>query len=368
MDEKKYIFNPNYALHPGLHVIEMLETFGMKQSELSIRLGITPKHLTNLVGGKVSLTTEIAHDLQAVFSQPAEYWLALQANYDLNKLRLEQQQQYHSHQATYDHWLNQFDYDALVKQGIINDIKATGQSEKIRQLLNFFGCSDIESWYRMYDSDLPAACRISGMTASRNGNTLAWLRFGQLEANKIIPELPDYDRSLFRSTVRTIRSLTIQTGDVRSRIREACNLAGVCLIFSQEIPGTGLCGAAFWVGRRSTPCIQMSLRYKKSDQFWFTFFHEAAHIINEHKKTVFIDGCDSSNVEEESDANRIASDILIPSSEYQRFLAEKDFSVHAINEFAAAIKIHSGIVVGRLQHDKKIPWSWHNNLKESIKW
>ena len=55
---------------------------------------------------------------------------------------------------------------------------------------------------------------------------------------------------------------------------------------------------------------------------------------------------------------------MIPEDAYNKFTAEKCFHAVDIKTFANSIRVHLGIVVGWLQHDKLIDYRWHNNLKE----
>jgi hypothetical protein len=114
--------------------------------------------------------------------------------------------------------------------------------------------------------------------------------------------------------------------------------------------------------------IQICLRYKTSDQLWFTFFHEAAHILKHGKKLVFLemDGLDG---EAEEEANLFASEILIPRPSYLGFVSHTSrFSRQSILDFANTAGIHPGIVVGRLQHDHHLDFSHLNDLKMRIEW
>ena len=61
-------------------------------------------------------------------------------------------------------------------------------------------------------------------------------------------------------------------------MKELCRNAGVALIFEPPISKTCLFGSARWFDTNRA-IIQMSLRMKSNDHFWWTFFHEAAHII-----------------------------------------------------------------------------------------
>jgi len=70
-------------------------------------------------------------------------------------------------------------------------------------------------------------------------------------------------------------------------------------------------GSTRWVKGR--PLIQLSNRFNRSDTFWFTFFHEAGHILKHNKKDVFVEGIDysSDGKEKEAEANAFAEGWMI---------------------------------------------------------
>lgn len=364
---KVYEFRPDYAIHPGEYIAELLEVNGMKQTELALRLGITPKHLSNIINGKVQITPEMAKSLQNVFNYPAGYWLSLQAAYDIANHEKALIEKYHQREKEYSDWLAQFDYKSLIELDYIPDV-GNNTIDMVNNLLSFFACSDIDSWNNIYCSPLPAACRITGASRAKKGNSTAWIRRGYILGQQQIRDMPDYNRANFKAILSEIRKLTIQTeDDFANKMMLLCREAGVCLLFVKEIPRSGISGAAFWING-SIPCIQICLRYKKNDHFWFTFFHEAAHILKEHKKTVYFD-CDTTEKDDtELEANQIACDILIPKKKYTEFINSGRFYEGDIKQFATSIEIHPGIIVGRLQHEGKIKWEWHNKLKESFRW
>ena len=114
----------------------------------------------------------------------------------------------------------------------------------------------------------------------------------------------------------------------------------------------------------------LSLRYKTDDHLWFTFFHEAAHILLHGKREVFLEddnmGSDEIQFKEE-EANRFASNFLIPPDHYMQFHPRGvHFSADEIVEFAQQLGVAPGIVVGRLQHDNVIPHQYLNKLKRRL--
>ena len=108
------------------------------------------------------------------------------------------------------------------------------------------------------------------------------------------------------------------------------------------------------------------MKYKTLDQFWFTFFHEAAHVLLHGKKQVFIEFGVSDATTEEKEANAFARDILIP-PEYQRRLPYLK-SRTQITAFADSIDMTPGVVLGRLQYDGLLFAFAFNDLKAKVDW
>lgn len=154
-------------------------------------------------------------------------------------------------------------------------------------------------------------------------------------------------------------------------MRQLLHDAGVLLVLVPAIPRAHVSGVARWLSP-TRPLIQLSLYGKTNDKFWFTFFHEAAHILlhantKEDKKSVFLDDPNTGHADnpQEHEANQWAGDWLIPREQIS-ILSELR-SKAAVADFARQIGVHPGIVVGRLQHDGLIDPSWMNDLKISFR-
>ena len=73
--------------------------------------------------------------------------------------------------------------------------------------------------------------------------------------------------------------------------------------------------------------------------------------------------------EKEDEANRFATNILINHIPWQRFITQGSYRTKAgIKEFAKEVGIAPGIVVGRLQHEKLLPYTHCNDLKRYLAW
>jgi hypothetical protein len=212
------------------------------------------------------------------------------------------------------------------------------------------------------------AFRHSPSYSSEPGAVAAWLRRGEIEAEK--QSCAAFDKESFKSVLMQARSLSREMPrDVASVLKDLCNSVGVALAFVPEIPGTRLWGAARWV---SSECalIQLSLRYKTDDHFWFTFFHEAAHVALHSKREFFLDEDEFSQEtsEKEAEANEFARNWLIPVFQYRQFCRRGAFNCTAAERFAHEIGVSPGVVVGRLQFDGYVDRKFCNPLKKDVSW
>lgn len=102
-------------------------------------------------------------------------------------------------------------------------------------------------------------------------------------------------------------------------------------------------------------CI--TLRQKFADIFWFTLFHEIAHILNGDTKYAFID-FDSVSRTMEAKADRMAGELLINSKEYEAFVNAEGYKrSDELERFAASQNVKDYIVRGRLLKHQIIAWS-----------
>jgi Zn-dependent peptidase ImmA (M78 family) len=86
------------------------------------------------------------------------------------------------------------------------------------------------------------------------------------------------------------------------------------------------------------------------------------------RRDIFVDFANQTSDKEEAEANRFATDYLIPTLAYERFTTRRNYSESAVLQFAREIGVAPGIVVGRLQHDEKIAFNQLNHLRRKVGW
>jgi len=348
MSETVFKYEPDYVISPGEILEETLLSRGMQKADLAGRCGLSTKQMSLIISGKAPVTPDTAINFERALGVSANIWNNLETKFRLHQAR----RQDHEELSKHEDWLRRFPIDDLGLLGIIKMGDNTGK--RVGQLLDFFGVGSVTAWQERYER-LQVVFRRSPAFRSSLEAVVTWLRIGELKAAGI--DCVPYDKCKFDSALNEIRQLSGEDPNVfEPRMKELCASSGVALVFVGELSGTHLSGATRWV-QSDKAMIELSLRYKTDDHLWFTFFHEAGHIKLHGKKGVFIDEVEQSAFsEEEQQADQFAANQLIPRKAYAAFRKLEAYNQSNVSEFAAAIGIAPGIVVGRLQHDGAIPW------------
>ena len=343
---------------PGDTIIETIEFLKMSQAELAERMGRTPAKINDLISGKAPITVNTAIQLEKVLGIDMQFWLNREMQYREKLARIEQEE----FLETCLDWLNEQPVKELQKSGFLKAGKIG--TEMVNDCLQFYGVASPQQWQSVYvDSYASADFRKSNAHMSSLGGMAAWLRIGELKLQKL--QLPEFDKDAFKKALIEAKELVEhQPEDFAERLREICSSAGLALIYSDSMPKAPISGATRWVGGR--PLIQLTDRYKTNDHFWFTFYHEAGHILLHGKKDVFIEeyvGAENDN-SKEKEANEFARDFLLPDSFLEQVTGTVDERL--IKKIARNYATHPAIVVGRLQNLGIIPHSFGTGFKIKI--
>ena len=351
-------YQPDYAIHPGEILEETLEARGIKKTALAERCGIALKTVSQIINGKASISPAIAIRLERAIGISASLWSNLNTDYELFVAReadytcLYKQKQ----------WVKKFPLQQLSNLGIVPRKK--NLTENLSNLLSFFGVSSISAWNDFYLTP-NVAYRRSAAYKSQPESIATWLRIGELMSESV--ECAPFNRKKFKAALFEIKKVTNEPVEIfQKNMVESCGKSGVSLVFVPELPKTHVSGATKWLNSNRAMII-LSLRHKMDDHFWFSFFHEAGHILLHGKTEVFIEENNKSEKsEKEVEADVFASNFLISKSNYNKLTSLNRFSRQSILAFAQELNLAPGIVVGRLQHDGLMPYSWLNKLKRKF--
>ncbi|WP_320361316.1 helix-turn-helix domain-containing protein [Syntrophotalea acetylenica] len=353
--KRQHYFEPDYAVPPGETLYEVMESFDMTQKELAKRLGLTEQTLIRIFKGEQPISYETANRLELVTKVPARFWNNLEAEYREQLAKIEERGRLESNIE----WLKIIPTKELVERGWLENHK--DKVDLLRETLGFYGVSSVDAWKNIWEAPTVAARR-STCFESRPGDASAWIRLGELQVQKV--ECQAFDRARFKEALEKIRTLTRERAEVfEPELKRLCAEAGVAISLVPEMKKVPWNGATKWLSSKKV-MILLSLRGKGEDKFWFSFFHEAGHVLHDHKRDVLInDG--SHDDPREKRADDFASEFLIPSKYDQaiKVIRSKAEVVHWADELGIA----PGIVAGRFQY---LTGKWHffKDLIRKLEW
>jgi len=358
-------FMPDWVSPPGDTIEDLLEEREWTKAEFAERIGFTPKYVNELVKGRAAISADAAGRLSLVLGSTTAFWLEREAHY---RAALEHKETVAAAQKSVA-WLKELPLQWLRKHARIG---ARRSGERVLEALQFFGVASVEAWRSCYETPL-AAFRASPKVEKKLGAVAAWLRLAELRATAL--ECEAFDKSRFKLALSGLRELTNEPAPevFIPKLVETCAAAGVAVVFVPAPPGCPASGATRWLSATKAMLV-LSLRHKSNDHLWFTFFHEAAHIILHGKKLLFVEaqrpdveGLNGLEEKHEAEADRFASDLLIPPAA-ARALANRSLAKAEVRRFAAEFHVAPGIVVGRLQKEGRVLWSQMNDLKVYYEW
>lgn len=358
--KKLYEFIPDYAIAPGKSLDQALKDRGISQADFAKRTDRPLKTICDIINGYTQITSETAIQFEHVLGIPARFWLNLETNYRETLARIDERKVLEEQLVT----LRKYPVNALIKLAWIPKVKdAVGQ---LQALMDYFGVATLKKVEDVFGK-VNVAYKQSKAYPVDMFAIYSWLRKGEIDAQSI--NCKPYDAQVFKANLVKIKSLIgKEPSEITSKLTQYCAEAGVAVVFAPEIKGCRACGVSRWL--KDKALIMLSLRHKTDDHLWFTFFHEAGHILRNKKKEIYVD-IDSTDEEDvnETEANRFASNFLINPTDYVKFVNAKDFSVANIKKFALEQQVSPGIVVGRLQHDEHLPFQTPlNSLKIRYTW
>jgi addiction module HigA family antidote len=344
---------------PGDVIVETLEHLKMNQAELAKRTGKTPSKINDLISGKEPITVNTALQLEKVLGIEAQFWLNREALYREKLSRIEQEEFLEACRG----WVEQQPIKELKKGGYI-------QSDRIGpdmalEFLRFYGVDTPVQWQTLYVEEYTnTSFRKSAAHSSALGSMAAWMRVGELALRRMT--LPPYDKEQFKAALKEILQLVrTHPEDFAEQLQGRCALAGVAIVYTPNFPKAPISGATRWVSGH--PLIQLTDRYKTNDQFWFTFFHEAGHVLLHGKKEVFIEGFEGAESDKvkEGEANEFAANMLL-TPKFMDDLQGEPITEKVVREIARKYETHPAIVVGRLFKLGKVLPSFGADMKLKV--
>ena len=352
---------------PGDTLLETLEEKGISQTELANRMKRPLKTINEIIKGKTAIMPETAFQLGRVLGISAGFWLERERRYQLELASIREGENLLKDQE----WAKLFPVSTMMKYGWIT-VKSNSLPGKTEALLRFFAVSGVDSFYSFYAEYYAYAPHYRTSKAGNRSEyaLAAWLRQGEITASGM--DTPEFDKTVFQEGLKDAREImAAQTGNFFPELQQICSRAGVKLVHTPCLPNTSVHGSTRWINDH--PVIQLSNHYQRNDIFWFTFFHEAGHVLKHGKKDFFVEGYEHAKEDplKEKEADEFSIKHTFPLKEEERLKKEinrVEDKVEYIRSFAREIQTHPALIFGRLAREKVLHDSdgWKHGIYRKI--
>ncbi|GAP97804.1 HigA family addiction module antitoxin [Leptolyngbya sp. NIES-2104] len=341
---------PAKVFAPGRVISEELEARDWTQKDLAEIMSRPPQTINEIIKGTKQITPETALELSAAFGTSAEFWINLEANY---QLFLARQTQVEKPIARKSKIYNRAPVSEMTKLGWLQETKLIDELEQ--QVCTFYGISNIDE-----TPQVAMGMRRSEQRQPKISAQTAWAKRVENLARQ--QRVAVYDRQNLIQAIPELAKMSLQLANV-ARVPEFLMDHGVRFVIVPHLSKTYLDGAALHLDNQiAQPVIALTLRHNRNDNFWFVLMHELAHIVLGHEGLI-LDNLDEEDVDEnEVAANEMGRNWLLDPIAYNQFLeqAQPSFSESKIISFATHQMRHPGIVVGRLRWEGRLSYSQLN--------
>lgn len=351
MGNKEIMYKDLIAFHPGSYVEEIIEDLNITQKEFADRLGTSAKTVSKLVNGEESISKETANKLSKLTGISIETWMNLQTAYDVKVIEMNELKNIDEVEAC-----SLIDFSYFKKFGFVEkrSFKIEEKIQELRKLLN------ISSLSYLFDFNSAVSYRNTLEFSEKsivNSNVML-----ELASNKARNRTENkFSQSKLEYILPTIREMTTQDPDeFYPMLKKLLLGCGIVLVGMPSLTNANLNGATKKF-KNGSVLVLITDRNKRSDIFWFSLFHELAHVIFGDFYSDLEDERDYTK--KEAKADEFAQNFLIPHEKFQAFITVHDLSDESIVRFSEEIRIHPSIIVGRLQKEGLLKHNEKNHFR-----
>lgn len=343
-------FIPRWASSPGDTISDLISSKNVESEDVAKACGLDSEEFDRLIRGALPIDGTLAQSLSTCLGGSVSFWLRREERFREMLATVEA-----------DQWVQSLPLKSMKKLQWM-DVPRDWR-DQIAACLDFFGMDNLDGWRATYSAQLQ---NVRFRTSARFPNQLpavsAWLRAGEISHKGF--DGGTFEPSSFWEALPKIRELT-RIPDPEDFLPQLNAIALECGVSCVIVPAPDGCAAsgASRVLPDGSALIQLSGRYLVDDHFWFTFFHEAGHLLLHGDKAIHVDGdpAEFETNESESEANTFSADILWPIED--RPAGKSKPSKRTILRMASETGTSPGIIVGQLQSSGILDHSECNYLK-----
>lgn len=326
----------------GEYLKDYLEFNNISQTEFAMRMGITQKHMNEILNGKKNVTAEMAANIERLTGINSGFILKVENSKKIMDRVIEKYKNEENLKKTIN---EEYHINELKKNKWVNFKDETNIFQVCIDLLDFLKIKDFDV---VESLEKQVLFKKSGTDFKKLALWIA--RCDELASKQNVKQ---YDKYNFVFLIGDLKEEANKENIDKEKIEKLFNDYGIFFVSEKAMPGTKVRGCFKVKGKN--PAIYITENYAGKDSFYYELFHELGHCktsYNEAKNKVIVEGTN----EQEEKADKFALNTMIDEKTWNKI--EKE-NINEINIFKISneYNIPVSFIVGRLARIGKIKYS-----------
>ena len=319
---------------------DYLDFNNITNKDFANRIGISQKHLIDILSGDCELSSSIIDSISIVTNIPSDYIHRLELNYKFEKTISDYLEKKHITETEY---LKKFSYKYLIDNLWIDFVDINDKVEIIKDILRYLRVKSPEKVYEIDEKIF--------FKSDNNKPELLLLWLEKCYRETLNQDVKNYNKDNIDVLVNYIRDMAMNNEFKEEELIKKFNENGIALVIQEDIPGSKIRGA-FKV-HKDVPAIYITYKHKRIADIYFALLHELAHCkrdFNKAKSTNLVSFYDK-NMKEEFNADEQAYSWMVDKKYYDSILNDNNYDIAQEKNYPKSF------VVYRLAKDNVISYS-----------
>ena len=341
----------------GKYLKDYLEYSNISQTEFAMRMGITQKHMNEILNGKTNITLEMAANIERLTGIKSSFIISVENSRILKESILKE---YGNLQHIKEEIIKKYYINELKKRKWIKFKDETDELQICIDLLDFLKIKDFEVVPKLEEQVL----------FKKSGNDFNKIALWIARCDEIIKEqdVNEYNSYNLMFLIKDLKELAYKEGFELEKIKELLNKYGIYFVCEKALPGTKIRGCFKVKGKQ--PAVYVTDNYAGKDSFFFELFHELGHCksdYNEGKNKIIIEREDAEMqtislgyvgiaemvqamlgvTHTSKEGEKFALEVMIPENVWNEIINGK-IEKNKLEKISQTEKIPMSFIVGRL--------------------
>lgn len=341
---EEQIIIPFIATHPGEILGDELKARKIKQKDFAKRIDKKESMLNEIIKGKRPISADTALLLEAELEIPAQFWISMQSNYDLDVARIKRRDE----QKKIWEKIKELLPIKFIEKALTFPLEI---DEKIAFVYRVFNVNNLSNLEKFLNESNYAFFRKSEKLKINRTNLLSWTKVVESLAKTI--QVEKFVAENQEQMIKELNNTFFKNERILENVEAILKNNGIKLVIIDKFDQTPVDGYSFW--SENNPVIGLSLRHNRIDNLAFTLLHEIGHIflhMLKSKERYFVDIEEEPTLIQEMnqfeiEADNFAKNYLIPQPVWEDFQQNCFVDDEIIISFSQKYKIHPAIFLGR---------------------